>query len=115
MARLSATTAATASPTQVARSSGSGSCGADFMPLRCASIGHPGIAVRRQVLAGEDAQHARHLQRLAGVDPDDPRVRVRAAHEGHVHHARQHRCRRRTGRGPRPASCAFGRGTDLPM
>jgi hypothetical protein len=33
-ARLSATTAATASPTQVAVLSGSGSCGADFMPLR---------------------------------------------------------------------------------
>ena len=33
-ARLSATTATTGSPCQVARSSGSGYCGADFMPFR---------------------------------------------------------------------------------
>ena len=42
MARVSATTAATASPTQVARSTGRGRCGADFMPLRCASTATQG-------------------------------------------------------------------------
>ena len=45
--------------------------------------------MRAEILAREHAQHARQLQRIRGVDADDSCVRVRAAHERHVHHARQ--------------------------
>ncbi len=50
---------------------------------------HPGIAVGGEVLPREHAHHARHRQGRSGVDLDDLRVRVRAAHIGHMHHARQ--------------------------
>ena len=45
---------------------------------------------RRRVLghvgAGDDADHARQRLRLRGVDGDDARVRVRAAHDRRVRH-----------------------------
>jgi hypothetical protein len=39
-----------------------------------------------EILAGDDAQHARQLQRLARVDSADARVRVRRHHNRAVHH-----------------------------
>ena len=88
-ARLSATTAATASPAQVAVVSGRGSCGADFMPLRWARTATQGSQCGARSCTGEDAQHARQLQRRARIDRADLRVRMRAAHERDMHHARQ--------------------------
>ena len=48
-ARLSATTAATASPAQVAVVSGRGSCGGRFHALEVGQNSHPGLAMRGQV------------------------------------------------------------------
>ena len=67
-----------------------GSLRGRFHALEMRQHAHPGLAMGLEVLAGEDAQHAWHLQGLGGVDADNPGVGVRAAHEGHVHHARQH-------------------------
>ena len=58
--------------------------------LEVGENGHPGLAVRSQVLAGEDAQHAGDFERGVRIDPADLRVRMRAAHERDMHHARQH-------------------------
>ena len=43
----------------------------------------------RHVLARHDRDHARERRRLARVDADDARVRVRAAQDRRVRHARQ--------------------------
>ena len=51
--------------------------------------GHPRQAQRLQVLGGDDGGHTRMGERPAGVDRNDARVRVRAAQDGAVHHARQ--------------------------
>jgi hypothetical protein len=42
-----------------------------------------------EVRAGEGSHHAGHGTGGGQVDPGDPRVRVRAAGEGHVQHAGQ--------------------------
>ncbi len=58
-------------------------------PLEVIERRHPGVADLRQVGAGEHPHHPRHAQRRRGVDRHDPRMRMRAAQEGGVHHARK--------------------------
>ena len=45
---------------------------------------------RLELFAGQHCDDAGLLLGGSGVDPSDPRVRVRASHEGHVRHALQH-------------------------
>jgi hypothetical protein len=49
----------------------------------------PGLAMRGEVGAGEYPQHARQLQRRTRIDRADLRMRMRAAQERHMQHARQ--------------------------
>ena len=50
----------------------------------------PGRDDLRELGAGDDGDHARRGFRRGGIDPADAGVGVRRAHEGDVHHARQH-------------------------
>ena len=114
-ARVSATTAATASPCQQARSSAMACCGADFMPLRCASTPTQGVQMLRELARrSNDARCTPGAAaRRARIDADDARVGVRAAHEGDVRHARQHDVVDVLRRAPARRRAAFGRGTEL--
>ena len=50
---------------------------------------HPGEVDALQLLRGQHGEHARHLERLAGVDALDPRVGILRAHEVAEQHAGQ--------------------------
>ena len=56
----------------------------------------PAEAGGLEILAGDHGLDARHLHRLADVDVLDLGVRVRAAHQREVEHAREARGRRRS-------------------
>jgi len=67
-----------------------GKLGGGLHALQMRQRGNPRLAVLGEIASREQAQHARHLQRVAAVDGPDARMRMRAAHECHVHHAREH-------------------------
>ena len=85
-----ATTSTTGSPTQQARSTAIGYCGADFMPGKQVSVPTHG-PVTRLASSAPVMTSATPGWRLASVVSmlHDPGVRMRAAHEGGVQHARQ--------------------------
>ena len=89
-ARVRATTITTGSPTQQARSTAIGYCGADFMPGKQVSVPtHGADAELGQLRPRHDQGDARLAARLARVDRHDPGVGEGAAHERGVQHARQ--------------------------
>ena len=59
------------------------------MPWHAHVVVHPLDHVRGQIRAGQNEVHTRKGQRCGRVDRPDAGVRVRAAQEGHVPHARQ--------------------------
>ncbi len=113
-ARVSATTAATASPAHVARSSGRGSCGADFMPFKWASTATHGS----QCLARSAPVNRRTTPGIA-IASAPSILRILACGCGLLTNAT---CTMRgstmsSTNWPRPSTSffAFGRGIDLPM
>ena len=90
-ARVRATTMTTGSPTQQARSTAIGYCGADFMPGKQVSVPTHGAGAQLgQLRPGHDQGDARLASRPRLVSMrHDPGVGERAAHERGVQHARQ--------------------------
>jgi len=87
-ARVSATTAATASPCQQARSIAIACWGGDLMPLRCPSTATHGLQYFSSARP-HHRDHARHALRLGEIELPDARVGMRAPEERHVREARQ--------------------------
>ena len=89
-ARVRATTIATGSPTQHARSTAIGYCGADFMPGKQVSVPTQG-PVHSLASSAPVMTRATPGWRFASAVSmrTDPGVGERAAHEGGVQHARQ--------------------------
>ncbi len=69
---------------------------------------HPGLAMRLEIAAREDAHDARHLECRRRVDAGDPGVRDAGSSRRPRAPCAAARCHRRTGRGPPPASWCWG-------